>query len=63
MSKLAHSNQTTMDEIEQRSLFHHESELCNDAAFEILATNDINEITWSNSLNAEYALWQYYNLK
>lgn len=51
------------DEIEQRALFNRESNLSEDEAFEILSSDGIDEITWSKSLNDEYATWQYLHLK
>lgn len=63
MSKLAHSCQETMDEIEQRALFDYGNGISEDEAFEILDAAGVDEIKWSNSLNNEYALWMYLNLK
>lgn len=63
MSKLAHSNQETMDEIEQRAMFALDSDLSEDEAFEILDAAGIGEIKWSESLNKDYSQWQYFNLK
>jgi len=51
------------DEIEQRALFALESDASEDDAFEILDAAGIGEITWSKSLNNDYAQWQYFNLK
>lgn len=60
MSKLAHSCQETMDEIEQRALF---DECGDDEAFEILADAGVDVIKWSASLNDEYMRWIYLNIK
>lgn len=49
------------DEIEQRNAWadcHNDNEF-----FEQLDEAGIGEITWSQSLNDEYATWQYINLK
>jgi len=51
------------DEIGQRALFARDSELSEDEAFEILSCEGVDEITWSQSLNNDYARWMYFNLK
>lgn len=63
MSKLAHSNQDTMDEVAARALFAHDSDLSEDEAFEILEANGIDTITWSDTLDMRYGQWMYLNLK
>ncbi len=67
MSKLAHSNQDTMDEIEMRNLFQQtepdSQRISHDEAFEILDAAGIKEIAWSDTLNAEFAQWLYLNIK
>lgn len=63
MSKLAHSNEEMMLEIEQRALFAIDSDLSEDEAFEILSAAGIDEIKWSKSLDYDYAKWMYFNLK
>lgn len=60
MSKLAHSNQETMDQVEERYLLN---TLQMDEAFSIFSLAGIKEIKWSEEYNLEYALWQYFNLK
>lgn len=60
MSKLAHSNQETMDEIDQRHLF---DEFSHYEAFEMLDAEGVQEIKWSEALNAEYSTWIYLNIK
>ena len=61
MSKLAHSCQETMDEIEQRA--HYEDCRSDDEFFEDLDAAGIDEIKWDESLNQDYAQWMYFNLK
>lgn len=51
------------DEIEQMALFGRDSNLSEDEAFEILDSEGVDEITWSDSLNNAYATWQYLHLK
>jgi len=63
MSKLAHSCQETMDEIEQRALFAIDSDISEDEAFEILDANGVDEIKWSKRLNNDYMHWIYLNIK
>ncbi len=65
MSKLAHSNQDTMDEIEQRALFtlDPENRISESEAFEILDAAGIDEIKWDAGLNNEYMQWIYLNIK
>lgn len=49
------------EEIEQRADYadcHNDNEF-----FERLDVAGVDEITWSKSLNNEYANWQYFNLK
>lgn len=61
MSKLAHSNQETMDEINQRNRY---SECHNDDEFfEELDAAGIDEIKWSDSLNNQYMQWIYLHIK
>jgi hypothetical protein len=66
MGKLAHSNEATMDEIEQRSLFQRDEggyRMSDKEAFEILFDADVSEIKWDSALNAEFVQWQYFNIK
>jgi hypothetical protein len=63
MSRLAHSNDDTMEEIEQRALFDHDSDINEDEAFEILHAAGVDEIKWSDSLNNSYIQWVYFNIK
>lgn len=66
MSKLAHSNQETMDEIEQRSLFQRDEDgykMSDKEAFEILHENGVDEIKWDSALQTEYMQWVYFNIK
>lgn len=63
MSKLSHSNQDTMEEIEMRALFSASSDISQDEAFEILAAAGVDEIKWDTGLNNEYMTWIYLNIK
>lgn len=66
MSKLAHSNEETMAEIEQRALFKPDENgyrLSDKEAFEMLFDNGVNEIKWDSALNGEFIQWQYFNIK
>lgn len=66
MSKLAHSNEATMSEIEQRALFQRDESgyrMSEKEAFEVLFNADISEITWDSTLNGEFIQWQYFNIK
>lgn len=63
MSKLAHSNQETMDEIEQRALFDIDSDISENEAFEIIHAAGVDEIKWSKSLNNDYMTWMYLYIK
>ena len=40
-----------------------DSDVSEDEAFEILSDAGVEEIKWSNSLDNEYHLWTYINLK
>ncbi len=63
MSKLAHSNEATMQEIEQRSMFSPESDLSKAEAFEILEAAGVYDLPWDKALDAEFSRWQYFNRK
>lgn len=66
MSKLAHSNQETMDEIEQRALFSRDEDgykMSQSEAFEIIHAAGVDEIKWNSALDDEYTHWQYINIK
>lgn len=61
MSKLAHSNEPTMHQIEWNAMM--QDGMSEDEAFECLDAAGVDEITWSNSLNREYMQWVYFNIK
>lgn len=66
MSKLAHSNEATMEEIEQRNLFKRDESghrLSDHECFQTLHEAGIDEIKWDNGLNDEYTIWVYFNIK
>lgn len=61
MSKLAHSNEETMQQIEWNAMM--EDGISKDEAFEILHAAGVDEITWNRALDDEYTHWVYVNIK
>lgn len=66
MSKLAHSCEETMEEIEQRGLFQRGESgyrMSDAEAFETLHAAGVDEIKWDEALQGEYTQWVYFNIK
>ena len=63
MSKLAHSNDDTMEQIEINALFSLESHIPENEAYEILFNAEVPSEKLPAAYQNTYMLWQYYNIK
>lgn len=63
MSKLAHSNEETMEQIEINAMFGRESGISENEAYEILFDNDVPVEKLPAARQHEYLTWQYFNIK
>ena len=63
MSKLAHSCDETMEQIEINSFFAYESRLWQSEAFEICFNNNVPVEKIPDAYQNLYLQWQYFNIK
>jgi len=63
MSKLAHSCQEAMEQIEINNMFGLESHMPENEAFEILFEHDVPPERLPPAYQNLYLLWQYHNIK
>lgn len=61
MSKLAHSCDETMRRIEWDAM--QADGMTDSDCFEAMHAGGVDEITWDESLNRDYAQWIYFNIE